>query len=167
MLRALRKKRVLAALGLVAALATAGIAVAYFSTSGSGAGNAQVGTSSALTINATITPGTGGIVPGGANAGVSFTATNPGGGNQEVATVSLASVTAYSDSAHTNNITGTGPGKCDTTAFSMTPVNENTDVPGGGATTQLPSGGQLAFADTGQNQDGCKNAFLVANFTSN
>ena len=78
MLRALKKTRVLAVLGLVATLGAAGIAVAYFSGSGAGSGNAQVGTSTPLTINATITPGAGGIVPGGNPAGVAFTVNNPG-----------------------------------------------------------------------------------------
>ncbi len=52
------------ALTVVAALAVAGAVLAYFSTSGAGTGNAQVGTSAALTIAGTITPGAGGIVPG-------------------------------------------------------------------------------------------------------
>ena len=166
MLRALRKKRVLAGLGVVACLAVAGVAAAYFSASGAGSGNAQVGTSSALTINATITPGSGGIVPGGNPAAVSFTVNNPGSGNQRVGSVTMTGVQAYSDAGHTTNITGTTAGQCDTAKFSMTPVTENQTVPAGGPTA-LAQPGSLAFADSGTNQDGCKNAYLVASFTSN
>jgi hypothetical protein len=160
------RKRVLAGIGLVATLAVTGVAVAYFSASGAGSGNAQVGTSAALTISPTITPGAGGIVPGGNPATVSLTVNNPGSTKANVATVTMTGVLAYSDAAHTLNITGTGAGKCDTTQFSMTPVTENQQVPAGGPTA-LANNGSLVFADSGSNQDGCKNAYLVASFTSN
>jgi hypothetical protein len=164
MLSALKTKRVRAGLALLVLLGFAGAAVAYFTTSGSGTGSAQVGTNSALAITATITPGSGGLVPGGAPADVAFSVNNPGG-NQYVGTVSLASVTAYSDAGHTTNITGTGAGKCDTSQFSMPAVTENQDVPSG--TSSLTNHGSLSFADSTSNQDGCKGAYLVANFTSN
>lgn len=164
MLSALKTKRARFGLGLLVLLAFSGAAVAYFTTSGSGSGNVQVGTNSALTINATITPASSGLVPGGSPASVAFSVTNPSG-NQYVGTVSLGSVTAYSDAAHTNNITGTGAGECDTSQFSMTSVSENQDV--GSGTTPLPNGGSLVFHDSGGDQDGCKGAYLVANFTSN
>jgi hypothetical protein len=160
------RKRVLAGIGLVATLAVTGVAVAYFSASGAGSGNAQVGTSAALTISPTITPGAGGIVPGGNPATVSLTVNNPGSAKANVATVTMTGVLAYSDAAHTLNITGTGAGKCDTTQFSMAPVTENQQVPAGGPTA-LANNGSLVFADSGSNQDGCKNAYLVASFTSN
>jgi hypothetical protein len=166
MLHGLKKKRALAGIGLVATLAVTGVAVAYFSASGAGSGNAQVGTSAALTINPTITPGAGGLVPGGNPATISLTVNNPGSAKANVATVTMTGVLAYSDAAHTTNITGTGAGKCDTTQFSMTPVTENQQVPAGGPTA-LANNGSLVFADSGSNQDGCKNAYLVASFTSN
>lgn len=166
MLSVLKKKRVRAALVGLSALVFVGGAVAYFTASGSGTGNATVGSSSAMTISATIAPGSGGLVPGGNPATVSFTVNNPGSGNQNVGTVTLAGVKAYSDSGHTNDITGTGAGQCDTTQFTMTPVGENQDVPSGGPTA-LNNSGSLVFHDSGTNQDGCKGAFLVASFTSN
>jgi hypothetical protein len=164
MLSALKTKRARVGLGLLVLLAFTGAAVAYFTTTGAGSGNAQVGTSSALTINATITPAGGGLVPGGTPAAVAFSVTNPGG-NQYVGTVSLSGVQAFSDAAHTNNITGTGAGQCDTSKFTMAPVTENQDVPSG--TSSLSANGSLAFADSGTNQNGCKGAYLVASFTSN
>lgn len=164
MLSILRSKRVRVALVGLAALVFAAGAVAYFSASGTGSGNAQAGTSSAMTISATITPGTGGIVPGGNPATISFGVNNPSSGNQYVNTVTMTSVQAYSDSGHTNNITGTGANQCDTSQFSMAPVTEQQDV-GPGAT--LSGTGQLVFHDSGTNQDGCKNAYLVVNLSSN
>ena len=163
--RAFRTKRFAVALGVVVVLATAGIVLAFFSASGSGTSNAQVGTSSALAITPTITAGAGGIVPGGNPSTVSFSVNNPGSGKQYVGTVTMTSVTAYSDAARTVNITGTGAGKCDTTQFSMAPVTENQTIPSG--TTTLTNNGSLVFADSGANQDGCKNAYLTANVTSN
>jgi hypothetical protein len=165
MLSALKTKRARAGLGLLVLLAFTGAAVAYFTTTGSGSGNAQVGTSSTLTITPTITPGANGLVPGG-NASVSFSVNNPGG-NQYLNQISLGTVTAYSDAAHTNNITGTGSvTKCDTSAFSMTPVSVGQDLPHGN--TSLVQTGTLNFADMPTTvQDGCKNAYLVATFTSN
>ncbi len=160
------KKRVLASLGLVATLAVTGVAVAYFSATGAGSGNAQVGANASLTISPTITPGTGGIVPGGNPAAISFTVNNAGSAKANVASVTMTGVQAYSDAGHTTSVTGTGAGKCDTTQFSMTPVTENQQVPAGGPTA-LANNGSLVFADSGSNQDGCKNAYLVASFTSN
>jgi hypothetical protein len=165
MLSALKTKRARAGLGLLVLLAFAGGAIAYFTTTGSGSGSAQVGTSSALTINATITPPSGGLVPGGSPASVQFSVSNPSSGNQYVGTVSLSGVKAYSDSAHNNDITGTGAGQCDTSQFSMAAVTENQNV-GSGSTT-LSTNGSLYFHDSGSNQDTCKNAYLVASFTSN
>ncbi len=165
MLSALKTKRGRVGLGLLVLLAFSGAAVAYFTTTGSGTGNAQVGTSSALTITPTITPPSGGLVPGGTAASVAFSVNNPSSGNQYVSTVSLSGVQAYSDSGHTTNITGNGAGQCDTTKFSMTPVTENQNVPSGN--TALASNGSLVFADSGTNQNACKSAYLVASFTSN
>jgi hypothetical protein len=113
-----------------------------------------------LTISASITPPSGGLVPGGTPAGVSFSVHNPSSGNQDVRTVTLTGVAAYTDSTQSTVATG-----CDTTQFSMAPVTENQDV--GSGNTTLNTGGSLVFADSGSNQDACKNAFLVASFSSN
>jgi hypothetical protein len=165
MLSALKTKRARAGLVVIALLALTGAAVAYFTTTGSGTGSAQVGNSSLLTITPTITPGANGLVPGG-NATVSFTVNNPGG-NQYLNTITLGTVTAYADSGHTNNITGAGsPTKCDTSAFSMSPVTVQQDLPHG--STTLTQTGTLNFADMPTTvQDGCKQAYLTAAFSSN
>lgn len=160
-----RTKKRWIALFIVGILGLGGAAYAYFTNNGSGEGEAQVGTSVALTINATITPGTGGIVPAGNPAVVEFSAVNSGEANQLVDTIQLVSVTAFSDALHTDDITGTGAGECDTDAFSMADVVQNQVVPGG--TTALDDDGSLVFADDATNQDDCKDAYLVLAFTSN
>jgi hypothetical protein len=166
MTRSLRRKRATAVAAVCGSLLLTGGAVAYFTARGSGTGTTRIGTSSGLQISATITPASGGLVPGGNPADVAFMVTNPGDSDQVVNQVSLGSVVAYSDAAHANNISGTGSGRCDTSKFTMAPVTENQSV-GPGATTSLPHDGSLLFADAGTDQDGCKSAYIVASFTSN
>src|SRR6476660_8771047 len=106
-----RKRWIL--LGILGVFALAGGAYAYFTTTGSGTGSTRVGTSTALTINATITPGTGGIVPDGNPAAIAFSAVNSGTSAQLVDTIHLESVDAYTDAGHTTPAAG-----CDTSDFS-------------------------------------------------
>src|SRR3954454_15813996 len=77
MLRNFTKRRALVT-GAVFVLLTAGAAVAYFTTSGSGTGTAAVGTSSALTIHGT----SASTLYPGASSTVSYTVDNPSSGHQ-------------------------------------------------------------------------------------
>jgi hypothetical protein len=161
------KKRTWVLLGVVAviaAMASVG-AYAYWTTTGSGTGTATVGTSTAVTIAGTSVDA---VTPGGQTAAVSFTVTNPGSGPQQITQVQLASVLAFSDAARTIPIPVgvNNPAQCDTSQFSMAPVNQNFNAPTGGP-TPLPNGGTLVLAnDLANNQDGCKNAYLTLNLTS-
>lgn len=160
------RRRRLIAFGVVGVVAFGGAAYAYFTTTGSGSDNARVGTSQALTITAAITPATGGLVPGGTGSDVVYSVNNPSTGNQFVNTVHYTGVLAYSDASHLNAIpTGTGATQCDTSKFSIADVVENQDIDPGGE--QLLVHGTLLMANASFNQDGCKNAYLVASFTSN
>jgi len=160
------KKRRLIAFGIVGVLALGGIAFAYFTATGDGDADAQVGTSQQLDITAVITPATGGLVPGGTGSDIVFSVNNPSSGNMLVNTVTLVGVAAYTDALHTVPIAaGTGPAQCDVSQFSMVPVVQNQDVPAG--LTALTDHGTLVMANAAFNQDGCKNAYLVASFTSN
>jgi hypothetical protein len=147
-------------LGFLGIFALAGGAYAYFTTSGSGTGSTRVGTSTALTINATITPGSGGIVPDGNPAAIAFSAVNTGTSAQLVDTIHLESVDAYTDAGHTTPAAG-----CDTSDFSGADVVAH--PPGPAATTAITAPGSLVFADSGTNQDACKLAYLVLTFSSN
>src|ERR1700730_13221365 len=85
-----RRKKIIAALCGVGVLAVAGIAVAYFTTSGGGTGTATVGTSSALVIHGTTTTA---LYPG-TTTPVAFTADNSTTGHQQLGTIPLASIKA-------------------------------------------------------------------------
>ena len=159
MLTALKTKRARAGLVVLVLLACAGAAVAYFTTTGTGSGSATAGTSSPLTISATMNPASG-LLPGGSPADVTFSVNNPSGGNQNVGTVTLTSVSAYTDNTQATPIPG-----CSSSWFTMTPVTENQDVPSGNTT--LTAHGSLQFNDAATSQDACKGAFLVAHFSSN
>jgi hypothetical protein len=151
-MRKFLKHKRLTALSVVAVLALAGAAFAYWTGQGSGgSGTANVGTSGAVTLTPTVT---GGITPGNSEP-VSFTAANPTNTGIYVSTVHLGSVTA--DSAHA---------ACTTADFSMADVTENHEIPAGATAASLPSGGTLVYADTGVDQSACKGATLTLTLSS-
>src|SRR6478735_1921297 len=105
-MRWITKKRAFIALGCTCALAVAGVAFAYFTSSGSGTGTATVGSSSAVTLHATISST---LYPGSSSP-VTFTVDNPSGGSERVGTITLASITV--DAGHSTcstTITGGNP----------------------------------------------------------
>ena len=171
-----RRKRRLLVLGAIGVLAVVGVAVAYFTTSGSGTGTASVGTSSALTIHgssaSTLYPGT--------SSTVSFTVDNPSSGHQQLGTIHLASVKActgtgssWNGSACSNSGTeqttceSSETGASDTNAanFWMADVASNQDF-GNGNGQSVTATGTLKMNDLSSSQDACKNANLTLNFTS-
>jgi len=135
---------------VVATVAVAGIATAYFSASGSGSGTAAVGSAGSVALTSSVT---GNLYPGATGVPVSITATNNGSGSEHVATVHLASVTV--DSGHST---------CDVSAFTMPDVTVNQTL-AVGANTQ--ASGTLSMANTASNQDACQGATLTLNLTSN
>jgi hypothetical protein len=166
-----KKAFALLAVLVVAVMAAIG-AYAYFTTTGSGDATATVGDSSAVTLSGTTDDGVPGtddnVYPGGGGKPVFLSVTNPSSGHQFVGTVHLTSVDAFAGPGYTNPIpVGVGTGKCDTSKFSMADVIENQDVPAGGPTALLVNGSLVMANDTSNNQDGCKNAILRLNLTSN
>jgi hypothetical protein len=151
------KRRGLAALAVVGALAIAVGAYAYFTASGSGTATATVGTSSAVTLKGTVT---GNLYPGSSSP-VALTVDNPSSGKQRVGTVSLEKVTA--DAGHSSCSVVIGGGNPD---FTMADVVVNkTFGPGNGQA--VTPGGTLAMNDTGVNQDACQGATLTLTLKSN
>ena len=151
------KKRALIALFTVCVLAVAGAAYAYFTSSGSGTGTATVGSSSAVTLHATVNST---LYPGGSSP-VSFTVDNPSSGAQRVGTISLASITV--DAGHSSCSTVIGGGNPD---FTMGAVAVNQVFPAGNGQSVTPTG-TLAMNDTGVNQDACQGATLTLHLTNN
>ena len=170
------KKRFAGALGAVVAIAAVGVAVAYFTTNGSGSGNATVGSSSALTLNgtsaSTLYPGT--------TSGVTFTVDNPSSGHQQLGTIHLSAVHAcvgagstWDGTACTNSgsralgceSVETGGSDTNTANFYMADVVSNQDF-GNGNGQGVTATGTLKMNDLSSSQDACKNANLTLSFTS-
>lgn len=150
------KKRALAAVACVFALAAVA-AYAYFTSSGSGTGTATVGSSSPVTLHATVSSS---LYPG-ASSPVSFTVDNPSSGSQRVGTISLASISA--DAGHSScstTITGGNPD------FTMAAVTVNHVFAPGNGQSVTPTG-TLAMNETGVNQDACQGATLTLNLINN
>lgn len=150
------RKRFFTALGCVAALAAAGAAIAYFTSSGSGTGTAAVGSSSPVTLHATIASN---LFPGSSSP-VTFTVDNPSSGVQRVGTVSLSSISV--DAGHSGCSTVIGGGNPD---FTMAPVPVNQVFPPGNGQS-VSATGTLAMNETGVNQDACQGATLTLHLSN-
>ena len=149
--------------GAALTLATAGVAFAYWTQNGTGSGNAVNASAKdgAITLTATVPAG---LAPGTGGA-VSFAASNSSTTTDGyVASLKVTSITAnqscsvadfsfVSDSASTTSLVNTA-------------ITENTIIPAGGASTALPTGGYLKFANSASNQDNCKGATITLNLTS-
>jgi hypothetical protein len=151
------RQRALVALGCIGALAVGGAAFAYFTSSGSGTGSAEVGSASAVTLHATVNSD---LYPGSSSP-VSLTVDNPSSGVQRVGTVTLASISV--DSGHSGCSTVISGGNPD---FTMAPVNVNEVIsPGNGQS--VAATGTLTMNETGVNQDACQGAALTLHLTNN
>jgi hypothetical protein len=165
------KKRVLTVLSVAAVMAVAGIAYAYFTSSGSGSGTASVGTSTAFVLHGT----TDSALYPGTNSTVTFTVDNNGSGNQNLSTIHLDSITAYPTEQDrtdgTNAIAGCGSiddgsvANAQTSDFYMADVTVGNDYAPGSDQAVTPTG-TLVMNDLASSQDDCKNAFLKLNLSS-
>jgi hypothetical protein len=153
----LSKRRVKVALFGVALLAVAGVAFAYFTSSGSGTGTATVGSSSAVTLHGNIAST---LYPGGSST-VTFTVDNPSSGSERVGTISLSSISV--DAGHSTCSTVISGGNPD---FTMAPVTVNQVFAPGNGQSVTPTG-TLSMNDTGVSQDACQGATLTLHLTSN
>lgn len=151
------KRRALIALSVTGTLVAAGAAIAYFSSSGSGTATATVGSSSAVTLKATVT---GSLYPGTASP-VTFTVDNPSTGKQRVGTISLEKITP--DAGHSTCSTVVTGGNPD---FTMAEVAVNKVYGPGNAQAVTPTG-SLTMNETGVSQDACQGATLTLTLKSN
>jgi len=140
----LMRKRILVPVAAIAALALAGIAFAYFTSSGTGSGTATVGSAAGVSIDSVSFDNA--LYPGGSTT-VRFTITN----SSSSTAVQVGKVVADT-SAGTNGITGLDP-SCDATAFTFGDVTVNASIPAGRSVDET---GTLSFADNGRNQDACQ-----------
>ena len=146
------------ALGVIAALAVAVGAYAYFTTSGSGTGEASVGNASEVSLVGLIT---GTLYPGGAPADVSVLVTNTGSGSQNVDKVHLDSIDSDKPGCDVS-VDGTNP------AFTMGDIDVSTDLTKSGTDgDHVTKTGTLQMNDTNANQDACQGANLTLHLSSN
>jgi hypothetical protein len=180
MKRFMNKKLLVVGLAAGLALGIGGAAFAYFTSSGSGTGTAQVGTA---TNNIVVTgTETAALVPAGPGGTVHFTVANSATVPEQLSTIHLASISINTSSSAYTSATATQQGlwnACDTTvgtaatlsdpAFSMadvSPSNSDGDIAGGATAQALTATGTLFMNNTGVNQDNCENAPLTLTFTT-
>jgi hypothetical protein len=151
--RKLVKKRTAIVLGAVAVLAVAGIAIAYWTTTGSGNGSGAVAESNGtLVLHGTIT---GQLTPGGSSP-VTYTADNAGSSSLQVGTVhAVVSI----DEAHAN-------AGCKASDFTVGDTAENQVIPASSSGVSLAHNGSISMADTAENQSACEGATISLALTS-
>jgi hypothetical protein len=149
MFRKIGRKRGVAALSVIAVLALAGGAFAYFSSNGSGTGSATVGTAT----NFTVTPAAavGSMYPGGGSSTFSYVVNNPSSGAQY-----LTGTTAVVASSGGNIVDGgsavTGCSAAWFTASNTSPSAQDL----AGSTSSSSGSVTVTMSDSGTNQDPCK-----------
>jgi len=146
-----QKKALKVALGAIAVLVIAGVAIAYWTGDGSGSGTGSVGNSGTATLTGTVAPG---IAPGTSKP-VSFTAANPSDSPIRVSTVHVDGITV--DAGHS---------ACNTDDLTVADVAEDHQVPANATAEPLPNDGSLVFANTAVNQDACKGATVTLALSS-
>jgi hypothetical protein len=147
--RLFTRKRTMLLGSLVAIAAVVG-AIAYFTDSGTGTGQAKVGTSTPWSVTFGTTTGT--MYPGFGTSTVPYTVTNAGSGNQRLATTTASVV---SDGSGNVKQSGTAVPGCLASWFTATntPPAAVTLAPSGTATGSVA----VTMSESGTNQDPCKN----------
>ncbi len=149
----LKKKAVTVVIAGGLLVATTGVAYAYWSTTGSGStSSANASSNGTVAIGASFASG---IAPGQSRT-VTYTGTNPGDTNLQVATITpVVSLDSASVSAG-----------CLVGDFTISPSTVNRTVLAGTSDVALGTG-TLAFANSTSSQDGCKGATVTLTLTSN
>ena len=143
----LKQKKGIVALAAVVVVAIGAIgAYAYFTSTGSGAGSATVGTSSTVNLSS---PLVGTLYPGSGTVPVTVTINNPGTGSQLVGTISG---------------TVTDQAGCLGAWFTVAPIAYNAQVAGGASPTAATT---VAMNNLAVNQDPCQGLTMAIAWTSN
>jgi hypothetical protein len=153
------RKRRLAVTAVVTAILLVGgggAALAFWTSSGTGAGVASTGTSTAFTVASTAPTG-GPLTPGGASETVAFTVTNPGTGSQKLSSI-VASVATSTGTAWTV-VTG-----CSALDYAVgTPTITYGEIAGG---STLSGTVVITMNDRSSSQDACKNVSVPIYFAA-
>lgn len=143
-MRKLMRKRILVPVTTMMVLAVAGVALAYFTSSGTGSGTATVGTVADVTIDPVTIADT--LYPGGSSS-VAFTINNS----------SDTAVNVDKVVADTPAITGL-PAGCEAADFTFADVSVAATIPASGS---VNGSGTLEMANTAVSQDACQGASPV------
>ncbi len=160
MLHRLTKRHIaILLLTFASVLGVTGVAFGYFTSSGSGNGQASVGSASPFTVSVS-SDSSGSLYPGAGSETLTYTVTNPSSGYQHLAGTSAA-VVAYSGSisADAGDVTQSGNpvSGCLASWFSAANTAPSSQELAGGATS--PQGNVVVtMSDSGTNQDPCQGA---------
>lgn len=153
MFRKLVTKKRTVVLGVVAILAVAGVAVAFWTTTGAGEGSGKVATSNGtLALHGSITEA---LTPGGSSP-VTFTADNSNSSSLQVGTVHAV---VKIDAEHAE-------AGCKASDFSIADTVENQVIAAKASGVALAHNGSISMADTEANQDACKGASISLELSS-
>jgi hypothetical protein len=141
----------------VCLLASAGVAYAYWTTSGSGSGGATTAEPDAITINQTST--VDGLFPGGPAQALSGDFDNPNPGSIFVATIN-----AVIGDVAGPNITPAAPCAAADYQLNGFPVAVNDEISSGSGVGAW-SGGSIQLLNSGSDQNGCKGATVTISYT--
>ena len=162
------KKRVLSALGVLSVLAIASVALAYWTTSGSGSGTATAGSDAGVTVDGNPADG---ITPGGS---VAVTSVIHNAHDQPQYVRSLTVTISVSNAYHaTSNPTGCKAADFTYEADADDGTNPASNPHTSDVSTDIAANGTKSvsglvhMADTSSNQDGCKNATVTLTYAAN
>jgi hypothetical protein len=142
----IKKRRLIPVMiALLAVIAVSGVAYAYWTSGGSGGGDAKAGTPSSLTVNQTNADITGGLYPGGPAQALSGDFDNP-----NAYSVYVTSVTA--------TVASVTPAACDKANFVVGGTSNTPGLVPTGNGKGTWSGLTVQLKDTGVSQDECKGA---------
>lgn len=153
MLRRFTKKRVILALGVVAALVVAGAAVAFFTSTGTGTGSAQVGSAAHWTMTPSAATG-GPMFPGSGTSTIAYTVKNPGADNRHLngTSAAVANDGATPDANIVEN--GSPVAGCHASWFTATDTGPGAQNVPGGAT--VSGSVAVTMQDSGTDQSSCQ-----------
>jgi hypothetical protein len=173
MFRILRKKRVSIPLAVVTVLSLAGIAYAYWTTTGQGEAEGATGTSTAMTV---VQVGVvSGMTPGSLAQPVNYTITNTADTPQYVTSVTIAKDSVTYTTTTATHAAGDVAAVCSVDDFAVVqPSPVGLDLPTGpttftrdAATTyQGRLSGTVQMLNTAVNQDDCKNTTINLTITA-
>jgi hypothetical protein len=158
------KRRMVENAGSVAAVLLGGaVAVAFWTTTGSGTGAGDVGSDIPVTVSQDST--VSGLVPGGPAAPLDFTVSSTAPGPQQISDVAISVTVDGSPAGCTAaDFSITQPSKPSGGTPLAVPANGSLSFTSAGAGPTGGTGAAIAMVNSGTNQDACKNVDLTLTY---